>query len=287
MEKSNKRESCTIRLASINVGTLTERSRDIAETLKKRRVDTACVQEMKWKGAKLRDVGDGYKLIYYGTTVGRNGVGIIVSDSYPDFVNGVQRVSDRLMSIKITEGGDTLRVVCAYAPQCLCTDEMKECFYRDLEALTQKFEENESILIGGDFNDHVGSCGDSYERRHGGRGYGTRNEERKMLLSYAEAADLAVVNTFFKKKDEHLVTYRNGGVATQIDYMLMRRKELKNIIDAKVIPSDGIAPQHRLLVMDVRLQHRRPVRPMVSLQRIKWWKMTGCETELQGMVKAQ
>ncbi|EYC22348.1 hypothetical protein Y032_0017g3296 [Ancylostoma ceylanicum] len=68
--------------------------------------------------------------------------------------------------------------------------------------------------------------------------------------------------------------------------MLVQRKELKNIIDAKVIPSDSVAPQHRLLVMDVRLQHRRPVRPMVSLQRIKGWKMTGREAELQGAVKA-
>ncbi|EYC20642.1 hypothetical protein Y032_0021g334 [Ancylostoma ceylanicum] len=107
-----------------------------------------------------------------------------------------------------------------------------------------------------------------------------------MLLSHVEAADLAVVNTFFKKKDEHLITYCSGGVATQIDYMLVRRKELKNIIDAKVIPSDGIAPQHRLLVMDVRLQHRRPLRPMVPLQRIKWFKMSEHEAELQAVVKA-
>ncbi|EYC06059.1 hypothetical protein Y032_0078g1171 [Ancylostoma ceylanicum] len=99
------------------------------------------------------------------------------------------------MSIKITGGGDVLRVVCAYAPQCGCNDDVKEDFYRDLEALTQEFEENESIIIGDEFSGHIGSCRDGYERWHGGRGYGFRNEEGKMLLSYAEAADLAVVNT--------------------------------------------------------------------------------------------
>ncbi|EYC27051.1 hypothetical protein Y032_0009g490 [Ancylostoma ceylanicum] len=67
--------------------------------------------------------------------------------------------------------------------------------------------------------------------------------------------------------------YRSSGVATQINNMLLRVKELKNITDAKVIHSDGIALQHRLLVMDMRLQHRRLVRPMTSLQRIKWSKM--------------
>ncbi|EYC05462.1 hypothetical protein Y032_0082g1598 [Ancylostoma ceylanicum] len=149
---TSMRKNRTIRQTSINVGTLTGRSREHAETLKKRRVDIACVQETKWKGVKSRDISDGYKLIYYGTTCGREGVAIIVSDSYRDIVTGVKRVFDRLMSIKVTEGGDTLRVVCAYAPQCGCTDEMKECFYRDLEALTQEFKENKSILIGGDFN---------------------------------------------------------------------------------------------------------------------------------------
>ncbi|EYC37483.1 hypothetical protein Y032_0787g2350 [Ancylostoma ceylanicum] len=54
-----------------------------------------------------------------------------------------------------------------------------------------------------------------------------------MLLDYAETADLAVVNTFFKKKNEHLITSCSGGRATQIDYTLVPRKELKNVIDAK------------------------------------------------------
>lgn len=34
---------------------------------------------------------------------------------------------------------------------------------------------------------------------------------------------------------------------TQINYMLVRRKELKNVTDAKVLSSDRIALQHRPL----------------------------------------
>lgn len=33
---------------------------ELAELLKNRRVDIACVQETKWKGSKSRDIGEGY-----------------------------------------------------------------------------------------------------------------------------------------------------------------------------------------------------------------------------------
>ena len=39
-----------IRLATINIGTLTSRSRELCDRLKERHVDIACVQETKWKG---------------------------------------------------------------------------------------------------------------------------------------------------------------------------------------------------------------------------------------------
>ncbi|KAL6738063.1 hypothetical protein Aduo_011655 [Ancylostoma duodenale] len=42
---SKERKYRMIRLASINIGTLTGRSRELAATLKKRKVDIACVQE--------------------------------------------------------------------------------------------------------------------------------------------------------------------------------------------------------------------------------------------------
>ncbi|EYC03703.1 hypothetical protein Y032_0092g2573 [Ancylostoma ceylanicum] len=114
--------------------------------------------------SESRDIGDGYKLIYHGTTSGYNGVGIIVNNDYRYFITSVQRVSDRLMSIMITEGSNVLRIVSAYAPQCGCTDDTKEQFYRGFKELLQGFAERENVIIGGDFNGHVGSARDGYER---------------------------------------------------------------------------------------------------------------------------
>lgn len=42
----------------------------------------------------------------------------------------------------------------------------------------------------------------------------------------ALAHDLAIINTFFTKPEEHLVTYKSGEACTQIDYILTDRKQL-------------------------------------------------------------
>jgi len=44
------------------------------------------------------------------------------------------------------------------------------------------------------------------------------------VLDFAVAFDLLVVNSLFKKKEDHLVTFKSSSCKTQIDYFL-RRKE--------------------------------------------------------------
>ena len=51
-----------LRVGSWKVGTMTGKAMEIADVLRRRKVDIACVQEVKWKGSKARNVGHGYKL---------------------------------------------------------------------------------------------------------------------------------------------------------------------------------------------------------------------------------
>ena len=59
--------------------------------------------------------------------------------------------------------------------------------------------------------------------------------------------DLAIVNTYFKKKDEHRVTYKIAGKSTQVDYV-MRRRNLKEMHNCKVMVNECVAKQHRMVV---------------------------------------
>ena len=124
-----------LRIASLNVGTMTGKSREIVEVMKKRRVDVACVQEVRWKGERAREVGEGYKIYYVGEQSGRNGVGVIVNCSLVVSVVEVKRCSSRLMKIKLVWNGIVVNVVSAYAPQVGLSDEEKEKFWTSLVGL--------------------------------------------------------------------------------------------------------------------------------------------------------
>ena len=41
-------------------------------------------------------------------------------------------------------------------------------------------------------------------------GAGTRNKEGSMVVNFGKRIDLAIVNTYFKKKDEHKVTNKSS-----------------------------------------------------------------------------
>ena len=51
-----------LRVGSWNIGTLQGKSIELVKTLRKRRINIACVQETKWVGSKARDV-DGLQAV--------------------------------------------------------------------------------------------------------------------------------------------------------------------------------------------------------------------------------
>lgn len=71
-----------VRFATLNVGTLTGKTKELASLFKRRRVDFICLQETRWTGTKARNIGEGYKLMYVGLKHGRNGVAIVVKEEH-------------------------------------------------------------------------------------------------------------------------------------------------------------------------------------------------------------
>lgn len=59
-----------------------------------------------------------------------------------------------------------------------------------------------------------------YETIRGG--FGPQNEARKRISDFSVASDLRIINTFFKKRDEHLITFKTGSNKSQIDYLVIR-----------------------------------------------------------------
>nr|XP_009623771.1 craniofacial development protein 2-like [Nicotiana tomentosiformis] len=108
---------------------------------------------------------------------GKNGVGILVNSDLRELVVEVKRVNDSLMTIKIVVGGYTLNVVSAYAPQVGLNEEVKRSFWEDLDGLVRGIPSTEKLIIGGDFNGHIGRLRGGYADVHGGFSFGDRNGE--------------------------------------------------------------------------------------------------------------
>ncbi|CAG5046624.1 unnamed protein product [Parnassius apollo] len=62
----------------------------------------------------------------------------------------------------------------------------------------------------------------------GGFGYGTLNKGGEQILELCTRHHLAIVNTFFNKEPEHLITYKSGNKQSQIDYILTNLSKLNN-----------------------------------------------------------
>ncbi|KAI5105879.1 hypothetical protein C0J45_3576 [Silurus meridionalis] len=198
-------------------------------------VRTTFLLETKWKGSKARNIGGGFKLFYHGVDGKRNGVGVILKGEYSKSVVEVKRLSDRVMIVKVEVEGMMINVISAYAPQVGCEMEEKERFWSELDEVVDGVPRKERLVIGADFNGHVGEGNRGDEEVMGRYGFKERNVEGQMVVDFAKRMEMAVVNTYFMKKEDHRVTYKSGGRCTQVDYVLCRRCNLKEIGDCEVV----------------------------------------------------
>ncbi|KAK3545752.1 hypothetical protein QTP70_011318 [Hemibagrus guttatus] len=192
------------------------KGRELADVMERRKVDILCVQETRWKGSKARSIGAGFKLFYYGVDSKRNGVGVVLKEEFVRNVLEVKRVSDRVMSLKLEIEGVMLNVVSGYAPQVGCELEEKERFWSELDEVMESIPTGERVVIGADFNGHVGEGNTGDEEVMGKFGVKERNLEGQMVVDFAKRMDMGVVNTYFQKREEHRVTYKSGGRSTQV-----------------------------------------------------------------------
>ncbi|KAK3574702.1 hypothetical protein QTP86_015150, partial [Hemibagrus guttatus] len=160
--------------------------------MERRKVDILCVQETRWKGSKARSIGAGFKLFYYGVDSKRNGVGVVLKEEFVRNVLEVKRVSDRVMSLKLEIEGVMLNVVSGYAPQVGCELEEKERFWSEIDEVMESIPMGERVVIGADFNGHVGEGNTGDEEVMGKFGVKERNLEGQMVVDFAKRMDMGV-----------------------------------------------------------------------------------------------
>ncbi|KAI5101616.1 hypothetical protein C0J45_8819 [Silurus meridionalis] len=132
--------------------------------------------------------------------------------------------------------------------------EEKEKFWSELDEVVDGVPGKERLVIGADFNGHVGE--------------GNRGDEEVM-------------------KEEHGVTYKSGGRCTQVDYILCRRCNLKEIGDCKVLAGDSVARQHQMVVCRMVWEVKKKRRRVRTERRIRWWKLKEEECSVRFRVEVR
>ena len=82
----------------------------------------------------------------------------------------------------------------------------------------------------------------------------------RRLSDFFASHHLDISNTFFQQQDSHAYTRYKWGdqrIRSQIDYIITRRKEIRNTIDTRVIPSENVSIDHRMFVATIRKETRR------------------------------
>ncbi|KAD7117953.1 hypothetical protein E3N88_05221 [Mikania micrantha] len=271
--RGNNRLGEILRLGSWNIGSLTGRVLELVDTLRRRKFKVACLQETRWKGTKGAEY-NGYKLWHLGSNGVKNGVGFLVRKELQDQVVEVRRYNDRIMMLRMVIGEEAIAVVSAYAPHVGLRETERREFWECMDEAVRNIPRDEKVCIGGDFNGHIGKEEDGFPMTHGGFDFGSRNESGVTLLEFAVAHDLCIINSFFKKRDSHLITFSSGGRDTQIDYLMMRRSDRGRWWDCKVFPGETVVSQHKLLAMEIFMR-KRLVDKKKKKPQIKWGALKG------------
>lgn len=104
------------------------------------------------------------------------------------------------------------------------------------------------LIIGGDFNAKTGSAYNKYPNNMGRYGKGKLSDNGYELLDLCSRNDLILTNTKFKHKKAHITTWqspeipsamhkdgtpKNNPTRNQIDYIIVRRKNIKQIYNSR------------------------------------------------------
>jgi exonuclease III len=100
--------------------------REVVDTMIRQRVNILCVQEMKWKGQKTKEVEDtSFKLWYTRNTSIKNGIGIVLNKSLKDGVVDIKHQGDMIILVKLLIGDLVFNVISAYTPQIGLNESVK------------------------------------------------------------------------------------------------------------------------------------------------------------------
>ncbi|XP_068760068.1 craniofacial development protein 2-like [Montipora capricornis] len=244
------------------------RSALVARELARLNIDIAAVSEVRFaEQGSLTEQGAGYTLYWSGKAKDDrrlSGVGFMITNSIISRLDSLPvGHSYRLMSLRLPLLEDQYAtIISVYAPTLQADPTTKESFYSELRSLLQKTKDTDKVFIMGDFNARVGRDHTIWPGVLGRHGIGNCNDNRRLLLELCAEHSLTITNTLFQQKARFKTTWKHPRSKHWhlLDYILVRQKDVKDVLHTRVMPSADCYTDHRL----VRATARVIMRPAVK-----------------------
>nr|XP_054774768.1 uncharacterized protein LOC129282940 [Lytechinus pictus] len=149
-----------------------------------------------------------------------------------------------------------------YAPTLQADPAEKDMFYSELRRLLQSTPADDKLLILGDFNARVGQDDVAWKGVLGRHGVGKCNDNGRLLLELCMEQQLVITNTVFQQKDSLKTTWMHPRSKHWhlIDYVLVRGRDLNDILHTRVMPSAECHTDHRLVRCKLRMHFKPKLR---------------------------
>ena len=218
--------------------TLESKRCEIGCMFDERKLDVLALCETKMKGKGEREFGEVIGRVS-GVERGRakEGVALLLRKWMLDKVVEWKEVSSRLMWVRVRLGRECWAFVSAYGPGTERSDAERDEFWDELASCVEGLSGRNYVVVLGDLNARVGEL--EIEGVLGKYGVPGENESGERLLDMCVEKELAVGNSFFKKKVINKYTWirvNNGRVVERalMDYVLITKRMIGRVKDVHV-----------------------------------------------------
>ena len=251
-----------LRISTFNVQTLRkdEKLPELIACSEETNQDIICIQEHRYfhedLPTKEHTIGS-WKLITCSAwkndaNAAVGGIGILLNSKSYKSISNIEMITNRIM-VATFNGNPKTTLICCYSPTNVSDEDQVDNFYETLESLTRRIPKHNLLVIGGDFNAHLG-------RQNGFRNSYHQQQNRNgiKLKDYLQASDLLCLNTLFTKRINQLWTHKNpNGSLAQLDFVLINKKWKNSAKNCRAFNSFvSVCSDHRIVTAQIALTLR-------------------------------
>ena len=163
-----------------------------------------------------------YEICTRPTKAGKSGLAICIQkEFFQSILDVTTSCLDDILTVRISKGGDAIRVILGYAPQENETVDVREAFFTELEIEISKCKmAEEQPLVFGDMNSKINLTDGSITHE---------SPNGKLLLEMIKNQDLDVLNYHSECRGKWTHVIRTTGASSVLDYILSPQELTKSV----------------------------------------------------------